>query len=146
MASGHGSGTFGSLGGNLRSIDSVVNDWPHIQTKAMVLGGEEDGPNFPENARRAAESLPNAELVLIPNVGHNPHEEVPEIVNAELIRFLSSDPDETRFGGLVGATRAPDPPSPPAERVGELGPPSAHRPHRTSYSQGGVEPRLRRSP
>ena len=23
--------------------------------------------------------------------------------------------------------------SPPAERVGELGPPSAHRPHRTSY-------------
>ena len=83
-----------SLGSNLRSIDSVVNDWPHIQTKAMVLGGEEDGPNFPENARRAAESLPNAELVLIPNVGHNPHEEVPEIVNAELIRFLSSDPDE----------------------------------------------------
>ena len=83
-----------SLGGNLRSVDSVVNDWPHIQTKAMVLGGEEDGPNFPENARRAAESLPNAELVLIPNVGHNPHEEVPEIVNAELIRFLSSDPDE----------------------------------------------------
>ena len=36
----------------------------------------------------------SAELVLIPNVGHNPHEEVPEIVNAELIRFLSSDPDE----------------------------------------------------
>ena len=82
-----------SLGGNLRSIDTVVNDWPHISTKALVLGGEEDGPDFPANARRAAESLQNAELFLIPNVGHNPHEEVPEIVNAELIRFLSSDPD-----------------------------------------------------
>jgi len=82
------------LGGNLRSVDSTVNDWPHIKTKSMVLGGEEDGPTFPEDARRAAETLPNAELVLIPNVGHNPHEEVPERVNAELIRFLSSDPDE----------------------------------------------------
>ena len=58
----------------------------------MVLGGTEDGPTFPEDARRAAETLPNAELVLIPNAGHNPHEEVPERVNAELTRFLSSDP------------------------------------------------------
>ena len=82
-----------SLGGNLRSVDSVVNDWPHIETKAMVLGGEQDGPNFPELARNVAESLQNAELVLIPNAGHNPHEEVPEIVNAELIRFLTSDPE-----------------------------------------------------
>jgi pimeloyl-ACP methyl ester carboxylesterase len=83
------------LGGNLRSIDSTVNDWPHIKTKAMVLGGEKDGPTFPADARRAAETLPNAKLVLIPNVGHNPHEEVPEIVNAELIRFLSSSPTES---------------------------------------------------
>ena len=30
----------------------------------------------------------------IPGVGHNPHEEVPEIVNAELIRFLGSDAHE----------------------------------------------------
>jgi pimeloyl-ACP methyl ester carboxylesterase len=59
----------------------------------MVLGGTEDGPNFPELARRAANTLPNAELELIPNAGHNPHEEVPEIVNAELVRFLSSDPN-----------------------------------------------------
>lgn len=83
-----------ALGGNLRSLDSIVDDWPHISTKAMLLGGEEDGPTFPEDARAAVEALQNAELVLIPDVGHNPHEEVPEIVNAELIRFLSSDPSE----------------------------------------------------
>lgn len=81
------------LGGNLRSIDSIVDDWPHISTKAMLLGGAEDGPNFPENARRAVDALQNAELVLIPGVGHNPHEEVPEVVNRELIRFLGSDPE-----------------------------------------------------
>jgi pimeloyl-ACP methyl ester carboxylesterase len=80
------------LGGNLRSVDSTVNDWPHIRVKTMVLGGEVDGPTFPADARRAAATLPNAELVLIPNVGHNPHEEVPDRVNAELTRFLTSDP------------------------------------------------------
>jgi pimeloyl-ACP methyl ester carboxylesterase len=87
------------LGGNLRSVDSTVNDWPHIRTKSMVLGGREDGPSFPEDARRAAETIPNAELVLIPGVGHNPHEEAPEKVNAELIRFLSSDPRESAAEG-----------------------------------------------
>ena len=86
------------LGGNLRSIDSTVNDWPHIQTRSMVLGGEKDGPNFPEDARRAAKTLPNAELVLIPNAGHNPHEEVPDRVTAELIRFLSSARTGTAAG------------------------------------------------
>lgn len=87
------------LSGNLRGLDTVVNDWPHIATRSMVLGGEIDGPDFPANARRAAESLQNAELVLYPGVGHNPHEEVPERVNAELIRFLSSDPNEPAAAG-----------------------------------------------
>ena len=77
--------------GNLRSLDTVVDDWPHIQTKTLILGGEIDGPNFPAAARRAVEILPNAETFLIPDVGHNPHEEVPEVVNAQLIRFLGSD-------------------------------------------------------
>jgi pimeloyl-ACP methyl ester carboxylesterase len=78
-----------ALGGNLRGIDSTVNDWPHIRVKSMVMGGEQDGPTFPEDARRAAKTIPNARLVLFPNAGHNPHEEVPDRVNAELIRFLS---------------------------------------------------------
>jgi len=81
-----------SLNSNSRAIDTVANDWPHIQTKAMVLGGEEDGPNFPDLLRNIAETLPNAELVLLPNVGHNPHLEAPELFRQELIRFLLSDP------------------------------------------------------
>lgn len=91
------------LGGNLRGIDSTVNDWPKIQTKSMVLGGMEDGPTFPADARRAAETLPNAELVLIPKAGHNPHEEAPEIVNRELIRFLTSDPNQPARRPQTGA-------------------------------------------
>jgi pimeloyl-ACP methyl ester carboxylesterase len=80
------------LGGNLRSVDSTVNDWPHLKTKTLLLGGEKDGPNFPADAKRAVGIIPNSELVLIANAGHNPHEEVPERVNTELIRFLASDP------------------------------------------------------
>ena len=87
------------LGGNLRSMDTVVDDWPHIETMTLILGGEIDGPDFPANARQAARILPNGEVFLIPGVGHNPHEEVPDIVNAELIRFLGRDP----------AASAPDP-------------------------------------
>ena len=79
------------LGGNLRSIDSTVNDWPHIQIKTMVIGGVEDYPAFADDARRAVKILPNAKAVLIPRAGHNPHEETPDIVNSELLKFLSSD-------------------------------------------------------
>jgi pimeloyl-ACP methyl ester carboxylesterase len=95
------------LGGNLRSIDSTVNDWPHIRTKSMILAGQEDGPNFANNARRAVKILPNAELVLFPGVGHNPHEEVPGKVNAELIRFLSSDPAAPAAKPQVSIERKP---------------------------------------
>lgn len=77
------------LTGHMRGMDTVVNDRQHIQTPTLVMGGEEDYPSFADEARQAAQQFPNGEVFLIPNVGHNPHEEVPDIVSAELIRFLS---------------------------------------------------------
>lgn len=81
--------------------DPVVYDWPHIETKALVIGGEEDGVSarYPELARSVAETLPNAELVLFPGVGHNPHFEIPERFHQELVRFLTSEPDVPGPGG-----------------------------------------------
>ena len=35
-----------------------------------------------------------AHTLKLRNIGHNPHEEAPDIVNAELIRFLGTDPRE----------------------------------------------------
>ncbi len=78
------------LTGQMRGMDTVVNDWQHIETKTLILGGAEDYPTYAEEARHAADVFPNGEAVNIPDVGHNPHEEVPDIVNAELIRFLGS--------------------------------------------------------
>ena len=74
--------------GHMRSMDTVVNDWHHIETPTLILGGQEDYPTYAEEARTAASTFPNGEVILIPNVGHNPHEEAPDRVNAELIRFL----------------------------------------------------------
>jgi pimeloyl-ACP methyl ester carboxylesterase len=71
-------------------LDPVYYDWAHIKVKTLVLGGERDGENFPALARHIADTIPGAQLVLIPNVGHVPHLQVPEIFNRELLKFLSA--------------------------------------------------------
>ncbi len=78
------------LTGHMRNMDTVVNDWQHIETPTLILGGQEDYPTYAEEARNAASIFPNGEVHLIPNVGHNPHEEAPELFNAALISFLGS--------------------------------------------------------
>ena len=72
-------------------LDPVVYDWAHIKAKALVLGGEQDGENFPALARHIAATIPGAELVLIPNVGHVPHIQAPEIFYRELLKFLTAN-------------------------------------------------------
>ena len=72
--------------------DPVVYDWPHIKAKTLVIGGAEDGPRYPELAKNVADTIPNAELFLIENVGHIPHLEAPDVFHRELVRFLKSDP------------------------------------------------------
>lgn len=68
--------------------DPVVYDWPHITAKALVMGGEKDGANFPALAKHAADTIPGALLVIVPDVGHVLHIEKPEIFNRELLKFL----------------------------------------------------------
>jgi pimeloyl-ACP methyl ester carboxylesterase len=71
-------------------LDPVVYDWAHIKAKTLVLGGEQDGENFPALAKHIADTVPGAQLVLIPNVGHVPHLQVPEVFCRELLKFLKS--------------------------------------------------------
>jgi pimeloyl-ACP methyl ester carboxylesterase len=69
-------------------LDPVVYDWAKIKSKTLVIGGDKDGPDFPERAKYIADTIPGAQLVLIPNAGHVPHLEMPEIFNRELLKFL----------------------------------------------------------
>lgn len=49
-----------------------------------------DGPDFPAQAKQIADTIRGAELVLLPDVGHVPHIQVPELFNQELLKFLTS--------------------------------------------------------
>jgi pimeloyl-ACP methyl ester carboxylesterase len=71
--------------------DPVVYDWAHITVpKALEIGGDKDGANFPTLARHVADTIPGCQLVLIPGVGHVPHFEAPQIFFRELLKFLAS--------------------------------------------------------
>jgi len=70
-------------------LDPVVYDWAHIQARTLVIGGDKDGENFPALAKQVADTIPHGELVLIPNVGHVPHIQVPDVFSRELLKFLA---------------------------------------------------------
>ena len=77
-----------ALNGEQMAYATGVHDWPQIQAPALVVGGELDGPDFPELARNAAAAFPHGRVVLFPGVGHNPHWEAPESLTRELVEFL----------------------------------------------------------
>ena len=69
-------------------LDPVVHDWEHIKAKTLVLGGEMDGPDFPKLAKHIADTIPNGQLALLPNLGHVPHVQAPDVFYKELMKFL----------------------------------------------------------
>jgi len=83
------------LQGQMLYDDPVVYDWQHIETKALVIGGEEDGlvDDFPTLAHNVNNELKNSTILLYPDVGHAPQIEIPDLFHADLIRFLKSDPN-----------------------------------------------------
>jgi pimeloyl-ACP methyl ester carboxylesterase len=72
-------------------LDPVYYDWAKIKSRTLVLGGDKDGPNFPALAKHIADTIPNGELVLLPNLGHVPHLEAPDVFYPALLKFLKSD-------------------------------------------------------
>ena len=71
-------------------LDPVDYDWPKIKMPTLVIGGDKDTPDFPERAKHIAEIIPNGELVQIPNLGHVPHLEAPEVFYEAVLKFLNS--------------------------------------------------------
>ncbi len=77
-----------ALNSEQMGYNTVVHDWPQIEAPALVIGGELDGPNFPDLARNAADAFPNGELLLFPGIGHNPHWEAPGRLTEALSDFF----------------------------------------------------------
>jgi pimeloyl-ACP methyl ester carboxylesterase len=80
-------------------LDPVVYDWAHIKAKALVLCGEMDGPKYPEQVKHIANTIPNGQLALIPNVGHVPFMQAPDIFYRDLLRFLKGEVPRATSGG-----------------------------------------------
>lgn len=76
--------------------DPVVYDWPRIKARTLVIGGEKDGPNYPELAKRVADTVQNGRVYIIPNIGHNPQYEAPDRLFPVLVRFLKGEEVGTR--------------------------------------------------
>jgi len=79
--------------------DPVVDDWPRIKARTLVIGGEKDGADYPGGARRVAETVQNGQLYIIPNVGHNPQFEAPQFLYPPLLRFLKGEDVGTKKTG-----------------------------------------------
>lgn len=62
-----------------------------LDAPVLLIWGEEDRLFPVEHGERAAATLPNAELVVIPGAGHAPHEEAPEASLAALRAFLAEN-------------------------------------------------------
>jgi pimeloyl-ACP methyl ester carboxylesterase len=72
----------------LGAVD-VPREAATVKCPARVVAGEKDRRTPPEtNARRIAAALANATLQMIPDCGHLPHLEVPEIFNAAVLGML----------------------------------------------------------
>ena len=61
-----------------------------IKQPSLVVFGEEDKLVPPRLGARLAEHLPNSEFMVIPNVGHVPQYEAPEVTRDAVLGFLST--------------------------------------------------------
>ncbi len=74
----------------LRAIESVdfTDALPTIHVPTLVLVGADDRPHFLHESKRLSEGIPNAELHVIPDVGHGWNLEAPEQFNEIVTTFI----------------------------------------------------------
>jgi pimeloyl-ACP methyl ester carboxylesterase len=77
-----GQGIFGRVG--------VYEELPNIKIPTLMIVGEEDAATPADKAKRIAENVPGAKLVVIPGAGHLCTVEEPTAVTAAMELFLSS--------------------------------------------------------
>lgn len=85
----------------LPALESVVGRQPleerlgQVRVPTLVLHGEEDRAIVLGRARRAAQGIDGARLVVLPRAGHTSSLEEPDAVTRELARFLDDAPAMT---------------------------------------------------
>jgi len=68
-----------------------VGEFPHVQAPMLLLYGEESGPFKPQTLNDMWHWLDGPLTVeVLPEVGHGPHTQVPEIVTPRIMQWLAS--------------------------------------------------------
>lgn len=75
---------------SMRGFD-FRSELPQITAQTLVISGQHDGLNPPEEGRLCAELIPNAEFVVMASSAHIPMLEEPERFYAIVTRFLASE-------------------------------------------------------
>lgn len=65
-----------------------------LSIPVLILWGEHDRIVKPWQAEQLQTELPDSQLILIPDCGHNPHEELPEVTFGLIRDFLSGTVDK----------------------------------------------------
>jgi len=82
----------------LRRLVCQIDRWPKYRVETLLgqikqpvclIWGEQDRILPPDQAWWLKKRLPQAELHLLPDIGHAPQEEAPEVVNEIIIAFLA---------------------------------------------------------
>lgn len=79
---------------------ALIARYKTISIPVLLLWGENDRVVKPWQAERLDKELQNSQLILIPDCGHNPHEERPEQAYTLIQDFLS--------GGVLTTNHSPD--------------------------------------
>lgn len=74
------------------NYEELTSQYKHLQPPALVIWGEHDNVLPVTGGQWVAKELSNAQFVLIAYAGHNPHEERPAQVAAEMQKFLKTLP------------------------------------------------------
>lgn len=79
-----------------RWLDPAFRAWdarhylPQVQCPVLVVHGADD-IFFPvEHSQTIADQLPDAQLLLLPGLGHAPHRQAPDVFNLHMIEFLKT--------------------------------------------------------
>ncbi|MGA2937322.1 MAG: alpha/beta hydrolase [Syntrophobacteraceae bacterium] len=70
------------------NLDEISERYKSITIPALLIWGEKDTIVPLHIGRKLAENIPHSKLVVIPNCGHNPHEECPTQTTEAMASFL----------------------------------------------------------
>jgi magnesium chelatase accessory protein len=84
----HVSAAFGMMAN--WDLDDLARDLPRLRTKLLIVIGGNDLMVTPQEQRRVSALVPDAEMLVLPGLGHLAHEEQPKEIADLLIRLADA--------------------------------------------------------